>query len=109
MVREALDRDVPPVDADDAFDDADVDPLGVEKAALLDVQLEVGGNVAALAADARHAIRIATDEPDPVADGPSAPADEIELPLGEVTAQGPTSDQAALLILEDDDLERVSR
>ena len=42
VIREAFDRHVPPVDADDAFDDADVDLSRVQDAALLDVQLEVG-------------------------------------------------------------------
>ena len=50
VIREALDRDVPPADADDAFDDADVDLLSVEHAALFDVQLEVGADVARVCA-----------------------------------------------------------
>jgi hypothetical protein len=46
VVREAGHRHVPPADADDALDDADGRALGFEHAALLDVQLEVAGDVA---------------------------------------------------------------
>ena len=40
VVRDPFDRDVPPADADDPLDHADVQLLGVEVPALLDVQLD---------------------------------------------------------------------
>ena len=40
MIRKANDRDIPPADADDTFNDTDIDILLVEKPALLDMQLD---------------------------------------------------------------------
>ena len=40
MIGDAVDRDVPPANADDAFDDADIDVAFIENCALLDVQLD---------------------------------------------------------------------
>ena len=45
MISKTFDSHVPPVNADDAFDDSDVDLLSVECVALLDVQLEIGCDV----------------------------------------------------------------
>lgn len=39
MIRKAFDRNFPPADADDAFDDADIDFLIMEDCTLLNVQL----------------------------------------------------------------------
>ena len=44
VILESGDRDLPLLDPDDSLDDADVDLRRVERAALLDVQLEVAGD-----------------------------------------------------------------
>jgi hypothetical protein len=64
VVLKSGDGDLPLLDPDDPFDDANVDLRGVEDAALLDVQLEVAGDVA-LGALTRRGARIAADEANP--------------------------------------------
>ena len=48
VIRESGDRDLPLLDADDPLDDPDVDLVRLERAALLDVELEIAGDVALL-------------------------------------------------------------
>src|SRR5207247_3890648 len=61
VIGEAGDGHVPLPDADDAFDDADVDLARVEDAALLDVQLEVSRDVALRALDSIELRRFAAE------------------------------------------------
>jgi len=39
VIRLTFDRDIPPADANNAFDDADIDIFCIEECALFDVQL----------------------------------------------------------------------
>jgi hypothetical protein len=48
VVPESIDADVPPLDAHDSLDDADVDAAAVKDRALLDVELEKGEDLAQL-------------------------------------------------------------
>src|SRR5687768_7386178 len=66
MVREPRDRRLVPRNRHDAFDDADRDLGLVERAALFDVELDVGMPGAAIAARLADAVRIAADPPDPI-------------------------------------------
>ena len=107
MIGKAFDRHLPLGDADDAFDNADIDLFGVEDAALLDVQLEVRGNITALAADAYEPIGIAAYELDSVANRLATVTNEVELLVGDIAAEGVTANRAALFVGEDDNFQRV--
>jgi hypothetical protein len=107
MVRHAFDGDVPPTNADDAFDDADIDIALVENRALFDVQLDVRFQVARLATRIGQSIGIAADRPDAVANGLAAVALDIECVRLEMTGHCHATDRAALLVREYDDFERM--
>ena len=77
-------------------------------AALLDVQLDVGRDVAALADRGLEAIRIATDEGDAVTRDLAAAGGERECRGLELAGHRAAADRAALFVLKDDDLDRMS-
>ena len=108
VVGEAGHRHVPLADADDALDDADVDARGVEDAALLDVQLEVGGDVALRAAYLGQPRGVAADAADALAIGLAARRHVRQVLRGELAAPGAAAVEAALLVRPDDDFERVA-
>ena len=62
VVGEAVDRDVPPLDADDPLHDPDIDPLRVEAATLLDVEFDERRYVTFPAPGFVEAIRVWTGE-----------------------------------------------
>src|SRR5262249_24629538 len=64
VIGEALDRHVPPVYANYAFDHPDIDLLGMQKAALFDVQFKVRGDVAGPTNHAGELVSVAADELD---------------------------------------------
>ena len=66
MIRKSVNGHIPPAIADDSFHHADVNLLGCERAPLLNVQFNVGKNVAGLAACAGQAIGITPDKRNPV-------------------------------------------
>ena len=109
MIGEALDGDVPLANADDSLDDADVDLVAVERAPLLDVQFEVGKDVALAATRAREVVGIAAEEGDAVADRLAAAAHGRELGGGEIGRHRVTPPEAPLFILEDHDFNRMVR
>src|SRR5213075_1957442 len=65
MILESTDGHFPLLDPDDSFDDADVEAVALERPALLDMQLEIGGDVAALPSRLDESRRIAAEERDP--------------------------------------------
>ena len=109
MIRKPFDGDVPPIDPDDAFDDADVRLRRVEDSSLLDVELDVRSNVALPALHRVELRRVATDEIDPCSDGLAASAHERELLCVQLAAHRATANEAAFLVLKDHDLEGVAR
>src|SRR5262245_31091325 len=109
VVGEAVYGHVPYLDAHDAFDDTDVDLFGIEIRALLDMQLEIGGDIAAVALDASDPVRIAADEADAVADGLAAPASDRHGLLRQLPANRLATDKATLFVLEDDEFQRMPR
>src|ERR1700686_4321374 len=84
VISEAFDLHLPLGDADDAFDDPDVDLLGVQNAALFDVQLKVRGDVTALATDACELVRVAADKLDAVANRLAAVGHQVQLSIGQL-------------------------
>src|SRR5688572_18593917 len=100
MIGHSADRDVPPVNADDAFDDPDVDLALVEDRALLDVQLDEGLEVARLAARLRESLWITADCPYALADRLAAVTHDIERRRVELADHRETSDEPAFLIGE---------
>src|SRR5262249_38637996 len=109
VIGEAFDRHVPPVDADDAFDHADVDLLGMQYAALFDVQLKVSRDVAGLTNHAGELISVAADELDAFANGLAAVCDQVQLFLGQADGDGVAADGPAFFVLKDDYFERMSQ
>ena len=108
MVRQPLEDHVPPPDPDDALDHADVDGFVVEDGALLDVQLEIGGEIARYSAGTCEVRGIAADKRDAVAVRLSAVADQIELRHLQLAAHGAAPDFARLFVGEDHDLEGMA-
>ena len=88
-------------------DDADVDLLLFERPALLDVQLDVGRDVAALANGRFQAIGIAADERDAVARDLAAARRQRERGRLELSGHRAAADRAALLVLKHDDFDRM--
>jgi hypothetical protein len=109
MIGKARDIDVPPLDADDAFHFADLNLLALQRAALLDVQLEVPGEIAALARDRRQPGGIATQELDAIANRLAARVRQLEILLREFTADDPAAVFAAFFVLPDDDFDRMAQ
>ena len=109
VVRAASDGHVPAFDADDAFDDPDVDGALVQDRSLLDMKLEVRRNVARPAPGLVEPPRIATDECDALAERLFGVGRLVELVVGELTRHRAASGLAVLLVLEDDDFEWMPR
>src|SRR5215510_4597158 len=109
VIGEAFDRHVPPVDADDAFDHADVDLLGMQNAALFDVQFQVSRDVAGLTNHASELVLVAADELYALPDGLAAVRDEVQFFLGKAGGDGVTADGPALFVLKDDHFQRVAQ
>jgi len=65
-------------DADDPFDHAHVDLLLLQRAALLNVQLEVAGDAAGRALSFFERCRISSDEGNAITDGLPALRDDVE-------------------------------
>src|SRR5262245_16374978 len=99
VMGKSFDRDIPPVDADDAFDDTDVDLLAVEDAALFDMQFDISGEIAFFANDAREFLRIAADEFDAVANRLFTVGDQVELFLRQPPGDRAAADGAAFFVL----------
>ena len=72
MVRDAGDGRFPPVNADDALDDTDLCMSALESAALLDMKLEISSDLARSAPGTIDGLRIATECPNPIANGAAA-------------------------------------
>src|SRR5690242_2404208 len=108
MVLEAGDRDLPLLDPDDPLDDADVELRRIQRAALLDVQLEVAGDIPLLALHLIELCRIAADESNPLLNRLPAVRNGFELGSRELAAHRATAEQTALLILPDYDLQRMA-
>ena len=101
MVGEAVDGDVEPAQADDAGDRADAQVRSLEQAALLDVQLEIGVDAAAVADGLGEPIDRPANQADAFAEGAARAGDAsrsagFSAPIGELAADG-----AALFVLPD--------
>src|SRR5262249_51359492 len=101
MIGESFNRNVPPADANDTFNYANVDLFLFQNTALLDMQLEVSSNTSLHSLNAREFRRIAANKFDSVANRFAATTDEIELSFGQLTIDGATADQTAFFILKD--------
>src|SRR5262249_45870377 len=107
VILEPGDRHFPLLDADDSLDDADVDLLFLERAALLDVQLEVAGDVALLSHELSELAHVAADERDALLDRLPAIRDVLELGREELAAHSATSVESALFVLPDHYFDRM--
>src|ERR1043165_1877850 len=108
MIGEAGNRDIPLLNADDAFDDPDVEAGGVEQSTLLDMQLEVRGDVTLRALDAIELCRIAAEKSDAVGDRFAAAREIRELVGFQLSTDRPAAVQAALFVRPDRDLQRMA-
>src|SRR5688572_33341374 len=97
MIRKAFDRDVPPVDADDAFHHSDLDLLIVEISALFDVQLKIRRDVAPFATNSSEFRGISADQRDSLANRFATATDEIQFAFGEFAVHRAAADQPAFL------------
>ena len=109
MVGKAGHRHFPLLDTDDPLDDADVDVIPLERATLLDVQLEVAGDIALDAPRLRETPRITAEKRYAVADGLSAATLVLQLVGGELPTHGAAAIQSTLFVLPDGDMKRVAR
>src|ERR1700747_2560111 len=66
VICEALNSHIPPMIADDSFHYADIDLLRSQRAALLDMQFEIGENIPGFAAHGCQMSRIPADEGNPL-------------------------------------------
>src|SRR5262249_7102321 len=62
VICKSFDSNIPPLDADDSFDNSNVEFFGFEHSTLLDVKLDISENVAALALDCRQSYSVAANE-----------------------------------------------
>src|SRR5256885_3679279 len=80
VVRHAGNGCLPPVDTDDALDNADVGVGALECAALLDMQLQVGSEIAGTASGMTEGIRITAEGEDPIAHRSEEHTSELQSP-----------------------------
>src|SRR4029079_3870592 len=92
VIRKAGNGDVPAFDADDAFNDADVDLVPRQRAPLLDVQLEIAGNAPLSALPLIEPGHLTADEADSLLGRLSAERHCLELGGGELAAHGATAE-----------------
>ena len=109
VILDSCDCDFPLFDADDPFDDADIQPLTLEIAALLDVQLEIRRDVPALAPRFREPRRVPAEKRDSLFDRLPAPRLVRELRCSELPTHGAAPVESSLLILPHHHFEWVSR
>src|SRR5208282_5220553 len=109
VVLESRDRDVPLAKSDDPLDDPDVELLLLQRAALLDVQLQVGGDAPLGESRALEMVRIAAEERDSLTDRLAAAAHRRKVGGGQYGGGGMASAVAAFLVLPDRHDERVAR
>ena len=107
VVLHARPGDVPATDADDALDDADLDAVGLQERALLNVQLEEARHAARFALDFGDARGVAADAGRALADGEARRGHDVELEGKDPADQRAAPRLAALLVREDDHLEGV--
>src|SRR6185369_172146 len=108
MVCETFDRDVPPVDTDDAFNDSDIYLLAIENSALFDVQLEIRRDLPFATSNFSELRRISTDELNSIANRLPAATHKVELFLCQLAVHRATADQSAFLVLKDHDFKRMT-
>ena len=107
VIGDACDRHIPPMNADDALDHADVDLFLVQRAALLNMQFDIAREVTFFANRTGEFIRIAADELNALADGFLAAGDNAELFFGQATRDRLAAAGPALFVLENNNLERM--
>jgi hypothetical protein len=100
---------MPSLDPDDSVHDSDGHILPLEKTTLLDVKLQVGGYASRLSFSAVEVVGIAAYDPDTVSNRMTAVRDEIEFGRSHLTAHRTAAGLAALFVLEDHDLERMTQ
>jgi hypothetical protein len=108
VVGKALEGHLPPFDADDPLDDANLDAVAVEHRPLLDVELEIDLDITKVSPGSVQTIRVATDIANPLTDGLATVADHLEGLLREVSDHRAAADQTALLVRKDHHLQRVT-
>ena len=113
VVGDARDDRFVPVDRDDAFHDAHGNARALERAALLDVQLEIAVKRPLRAARLEDTIGIAADLADRVAAAHAVPH-LVHVARRDITGDDPAAGEAAaeceaFLVRPDDHLERMAR
>ena len=109
MVGHTLDRDVPPADAHDALDDADLDASFVENRALLDVQFQISLDIVRPAPCGVESGWIAAHGANSVTDRQAAVAHQAECIRANRSGHRLASEGAAFFVGETHDLERMTR
>ena len=108
VVGHALHGDVPAHDADDALHHADVDAVGFHDRALLDVQLEEGGDGPWLAAGVREPVRVPAQAPQPFPDRVARGGLDVAFERQELSGEDAAARLAAFLVGEDGHFEGVA-
>ena len=103
------DRHLEPSQPDDALDDTDLATGLLQQPTLLDVQLEVAGQVAARPLCFLQARHITTDDADALAHRLARSRDLVEIRVGEHADQNLAADRAPLLVLPHHHVERVGQ
>src|SRR5688572_20454008 len=109
MVREAGDRDLEPPKPDDALHHADLKPRLLEQTALLDVQLDVAGEVPRLQDRLTQTRDISTDQSDAFANRLPRPRDLVEIRRRDGAGGALAADRPAFLVRPDDDIQRMTQ
>src|SRR6185503_7575025 len=109
VICKSLDGDVPPVDADDAFNYADVYLFSIENAALLNVQLEIASDLTFAPSNVSEFRRISADEFDAITNCLAAATHKVELSLSQLAVHGAAADESSFLVLKNHDFKRVTR
>ena len=113
MIRDARDDRLVLVDGDDPLDHANGDAGALERAALLDVQLEIAVMRPLRPPRIENAIRVAADLPDRVGAAHAVP-DLVHVRLrdlarGDAAAREPAAEREAFFVCPHDHLEGMSR
>ena len=109
MIREAFDRDVPPANTDDAFDNTNIALFFIENSALFDVQLEESHDFARLTPGQIETIRITTERENALSDGHAAVAYNAQGIVANLADHGPAAREATFFIGKNDNFEGVAR
>src|ERR1700676_670586 len=109
VIGDAFDGHIPSRIPNDSFHNADVNLLSCQSAALLDMQLEIRENIAALSAARGQTSGIAANERNPFAKRLSTPRSQTQVFFAQLTRNRTAPLQPTFLVLENQDLQRVAQ